>query len=107
MPLTGPERVARIRARLKARLLEQHGGKCQTCGSTQDLEFAHIKPTKVKGKGRGMKERLWDIKKHPTPYTLLCNWCHAILDGRADPPLEAISAEEEFRIPCIENDCPA
>jgi len=37
----------------------------------------------------------------------LCNWCHAILDGRADPPLEAISAEEEFRIPCIENDCPA
>jgi hypothetical protein len=48
------------------------GGKCWNCGSTANLQFAHKKETGLNGRGRGRKERYYDIKKHPDCYILLC-----------------------------------
>ena len=52
------------------------GGKCEKCGSTENLEFAHIAKTPLKGKGRGSMHRYYDIKNHPMSYALMCHRCH-------------------------------
>ena len=65
-----------------ALLIEAYGGKCEACPETCDLEFAHIKPTKCKGMGRGKYRRLRDILAHPKSYRLLCMTCHDLMDGR-------------------------
>ena len=61
-------------------LREQFGGKCSVCGSTKQLEFAHVKPTELSGTGRGKWNRDYDIKKNPECYRLLCGDCHDELD---------------------------
>lgn len=58
--------------RLKKKLIKQFGGKCIICGSIKNLEFAHLKPTKLKGIGRGRKERYYDVLKNPDCYVLTC-----------------------------------
>lgn len=58
--------------RLKKKLLRQFGGKCVVCGTTDNLEFAHVKPTNLNGVGRGRKERYYDILKNPKCYALTC-----------------------------------
>lgn len=60
-----------------------YGGCCQWvhCNKTERLEFAHLKPTKCQGKGRGQNERLIDVRKHPTHYTLLCRGHHRGFDS--------------------------
>ncbi len=62
-------------------LIEDSGGKCAQCPSAEKLEFAHLEPTGLRGRGRGRKERLFDILKHPEKYVLLCGYCHDELDG--------------------------
>jgi len=57
---------------LREELIKKFGGKCIICGSTLDLEFAHIKPTKLGGRGRGRKERYYDVLKNPNCYALTC-----------------------------------
>lgn len=52
------------------------GNKCLLCPSEYRLEFAHIKPTELKGEGRGRKERYYDILNNPDSYILLCQLCH-------------------------------
>lgn len=69
-------------ARRWNRLIEERGGKCQTCGDIVGLEFAHVKPTKCVGKGRGKSRRMLDVLKYPKRYLLLCMSCHDSLDGR-------------------------
>ena len=64
------------------RLIAERGGKCQACEETLDLEFAHVKPTKCVGKGRGKSRRMLDVMKHPKRYILLCMGCHDSFDGR-------------------------
>lgn len=73
--------------RARAALIVVYGGCCQyikedgeVCGSMECLEFAHIKPTDLKGAGRGLKERIYDIIKHPLHYNLFCHDCHVIYD---------------------------
>jgi len=75
-----------------ADLRKARGNKCQYCGYSGYLEFAHIKKTKVhsvgngrKRRGRGMVARYYDIKNNPESYRLLCRDCHDILDGRQEP----------------------
>ena len=63
-------------------LREEFGGSCQNCGSKQNLEFAHIKPTELSGWGRGRKERYYDIKNNKDSYKLLCKSCHKELDKK-------------------------
>lgn len=62
-------------------LIEEYGGACEKCAKTYDLEFAHVKPTGVKGKGRGKSRRLFDILRNRECYRLLCFECHDELDG--------------------------
>ena len=76
-----PSRQALYVQRRWEKLLTEYGGQCAACGKRYDLEFAHIAPTDVKGKGRGKARRLFDILRYPTRYTLLCASCHDILDG--------------------------
>ncbi len=60
------------------RLRKEFGDKCQWCGNIEKLQFAHIKPTKIRGSARGMDARARDIQKNKTHYMLLCHWCHKI-----------------------------
>lgn len=82
------------------RLRKEFGGVCQNedCGSVLGLEFAHVKPTGLNGRGRGTPQRVHDIKRNPTHYRLLCRRCHMALDfnGR-DPwaPTDPTSEQEE------------
>lgn len=62
------------------KLRKAFGGACRICGSTEKLQFAHLEPTNVKGRGRGRKERYYDIKNNPDSYILLCEPCHRTLD---------------------------
>lgn len=72
-------------------LKKRFGGKCFNCGSTVNLQFAHVKDTCLNGEGRGRKERYYDIIKNPECYTLLCggadnaSGCHQQYDvGQLD-----------------------
>jgi hypothetical protein len=67
---------------LRSRLIADFGGCCKVCGALTPLEWAHIKPTSVNGKGRGSFRRLRDVRKHPGCYLLVCAQCHAEMDGR-------------------------
>lgn len=68
----------------------ERGACCEECGvklkrnkrnGLYNLEFAHIKPTGLNGKGRGLRRRYLDIKRNPDAYKLLCFICHRRLDG--------------------------
>ena len=49
--------------------------RCSHTGTKK--QFAHTKKTPLTGiKGRGRKERYYDIKNHPNSYKLLCKKCH-------------------------------
>ena len=45
-----------------------------------NLEFAHIFPTDVQGRGRGRKERIYNISKNPGSYAYMCKPHHVMLD---------------------------
>lgn len=66
--------------RRRKRLLEEWGGECLFCGSKENLQFAHLKETSVKGWGRGRKERIYDVIHNPDSYVLLCCKNHKELD---------------------------
>lgn len=63
-------------AKKMVELRESRGNKCEVCGVTEGLEFAHVKETSLKGRGRGRKERYYDIIKNPESYKLVCSNCH-------------------------------
>lgn len=65
------------------KILQEFGGQCAHCEKLYDLEFAHLQPTGLKGKGRGKARRLRDILRNPSSYILLCWECHDLFDGRA------------------------
>lgn len=60
--------------------------RCFECGICQEdidkLQFAHIKPTKLNGEGRGIRHRYYDIKRNPDSYYLTCKSNHDKIDGR-------------------------
>jgi hypothetical protein len=76
--------------------------RCQECRAYENeetrLEFAHVAPTKLKGRGRGKYHRLRDVLKHPEAYKLLCRPCHMDLDYGFDPwePREPDPAQLEL-----------
>lgn len=59
----------------------REGSKCVMCGTNQDIEFAHKNPTKLSGKGRGRKERYYDILNNPDCYIPLCKQHHKEYDN--------------------------
>jgi len=64
----------------RKKLVEEFGGKCEECGVTSGLEFAHREETELDGWGRGRKERVYDVMKNPDKYRLLCKDCHKEYD---------------------------
>lgn len=62
--------------RLFDQLRLKYGNKCACCERTDNLQFAHIKDTALKGLGRGKKTRYYDIIKHPDSYVLMNKYCH-------------------------------
>jgi len=80
---------ARYHARLRERAMAALGcgPRCQECAFPEmedfepvRLEFAHVAPTKLNGRGRGTYRRLRDVEKNPEAYRLLCRPCHMDLD---------------------------
>lgn len=71
-----------VQDRLK--LIERYGGKCWFEGCDESdpskLQFAHIFPTGLNGRGRGRKERTYDVSKNPGNYALMCKFHHGLLD---------------------------
>ena len=54
---------------------------CERCHTTKVARgFAHLAPTRLKGRGRGQMRRYQDIRRHPEAYALLCGTCHLHLD---------------------------
>lgn len=78
MPAT-PEQCRRYRQSLKTRaiLAFLFHDQCFACGARGvPLQFAHLKPTTLKGEGRGLDRRYRDILRHPDCYARLCANCH-------------------------------
>lgn len=75
---------AAARKRRWSALKKSRDNQCEKegCTNKMSLQFAHIKPTKLsgRGRGRGKEMRYYDIKKHPDHYLLLCTLCHHKLD---------------------------
>lgn len=57
---------------LKKKLHSLYGNRCYFCSATTGLEFAHVLPTKLNGKGRGRSRRLIDVKHNTDKYLLTC-----------------------------------
>ena len=64
---------------IKASLAPCFADNCPASNLTV-LQFAHLKPTTLKGRERGRIERLLDILAHPESYTLLCETHHEDFD---------------------------
>ncbi len=71
------------------RLRAARGNACEDCGRSlriargkPNLQFAHLQPTGLSGEGRGRKERVIDIRRHPESYKLLCVDCHLSFDAQ-------------------------
>ncbi|MBT0160010.1 hypothetical protein G4O51_08495 [Candidatus Bathyarchaeota archaeon A05DMB-2] len=63
-------------------LKREMGGKCQHkgCGEKRlsRLDFTHVRRTPISGTGpRGRKEKVADVNKHRSSYTLRCKRHHA------------------------------
>lgn len=86
------------------RLRQEFGGKCVDCrrnyswlrGRKGPLEFAHIKPTGLTGgKGRGLRNRYFDILNNRDCYALRCRACHKAWDRNYWKNREAVRRAEE------------
>ena len=53
------------------------------CHHDSDLQFSHRHgfPSNLKGLGRGLPERIYDIVNHPLSYILQCEKCHEDYDS--------------------------
>jgi hypothetical protein len=71
------------------KLRKRYHDQCYFCQSTKDLEFAHITETNLSGRGRGRKERYYDVIKNPNSYLLLCKECHTKMDNGGTKENEA------------------
>lgn len=65
----------------RIRLIRLFGNQCWFCDSTSLLEFAHIRPTGLHGKGRGKSKRISDVRKHPYDYALTCKIHNALAES--------------------------
>lgn len=70
---------------------------CNTRGSKKNaLEFAHLQPTALDGRGRGSHHRRLDLLKHLDKYTYLCHDCHKDFDGRNKKQIAPMSIADKL-----------
>ena len=81
-----PERIALTEKFNNLR--KEFGNRCEFCGYTSELEFAHILPTGLMGMGRGKKKRYYNIVNHKPDYLLLCKDCHRKFDKHPEKKLD-------------------
>lgn len=62
-------------------LKKAYGNKCMKCGSTDNLQFAHVKHNGFNGMGRGKSHRYYNIVKNLDCYRLWCKKCHDEYDS--------------------------
>ena len=64
-------------------LIEAMGGACVFCRENDPtiLQFAHVKPTKLKGSSRGYFNRLRDVFENRECYRLMCETHHRQFDA--------------------------
>lgn len=66
-------------------LIKAYGGFCWFCykvfNNTSKVQFHHIKNTNLNGRGRGRKERYYDILNNPNCYVPLCPRCHKLIES--------------------------
>lgn len=66
------------------KLREARGHQCERvsvetgkrCRAVNDLEFSHLKPTGLNGRGRGQTQRYLDIERNPDCYEPVCKKHH-------------------------------
>lgn len=84
-------RTRRYIKNMRLRVIVLLGGCCHDCGSTVQLELAHVRHTDINGRSRGSFYRARDAMKNPGAYTLLCRPCHRKFDDSFDPKsMEAV-----------------
>ena len=64
----------------RAALKKEFGGKCEFCGATRNLEFAHKRKSNL-GSGRGCAKRVRMVQDYPSGFLLLCEKCHEEYDS--------------------------
>lgn len=85
MPTNNQKYMKNYYNNLQSELLNYYGNICNICfGSicgNEFLEFAHVKPTRLSGSGRGKINRLIDIKNNRECYLLIGRFCHRLYDN--------------------------
>lgn len=70
----------------RKKLIKAYGKICYFClkdfTNTSKVSFHHIKETELKGKGRGRKERYYDIYNNPESYIPVHEKCHKIIEKK-------------------------
>jgi hypothetical protein len=94
--------------KIRARFIEQRGGRCARCGSVERLEFAHIVENGLNGRGRGRNNRIRDWVNSPRNYRLLCHGCHFKFDRTLGTKVLTcfLSSRWSARVHAVESDGP-
>lgn len=77
--ITKSEAVIRWRNRVKTKLVEYKGGKCQCCGYNRcirALEFHHLDPSQKDFTISGKSKSFEMLKKEADKCILVCSNCH-------------------------------
>lgn len=98
MPAT-PEQCRKYRQDLKARALALIGDACVWCGSKENVDAAHVKPTALRGPGRGLEKRYKDVVKHQDHYRPMCKKHHRMFDAYVAGLRELLTKAREEPIP--------
>lgn len=69
-----------VRIKRKMQELRQMYPVCRFCGSTEQVEFVHLRETPLSGRGRGRRKRYYDITRNLDAYSALCKECHKEYD---------------------------
>jgi hypothetical protein len=80
---------------LRGRRCEEKTPTGERCPEAFRLEFAHVGPTGLCGRGRGLNWRVLDILKHPECYRLVCQAHHRTLEDADRARLREIAREGE------------
>ena len=71
----------------REKVLAKRGKRCEWCGRKETvknpIQMAHVKPTGLRGIGRGSAHRIQDWINHPEDYAYICSGeksCHDALD---------------------------
>ena len=74
-------RVRKYRRKIARSMEAWRAGRCEQCGGKDyKRELAHLTATGLKGEGRGMERRYYDIRTNPDCYARLCIPCHRRYD---------------------------